>query len=88
MRRKWLSGLTSSELVSESPCVLCPADKIQASYLLGSTSFLFRDRREPLVAPVQPQDQSVFMGDKAWKFQDFLTPSPLLAPIPTTQPPP
>ena len=44
-------------------------------------------RREPLVAPVQPQDQSVLIGEEAWKFQGFSTPSPPLAPSPQPAPP-
>lgn len=38
MRGKRLSDLTFSGIVSESPCALCWADRIPASYLLGSTS--------------------------------------------------
>lgn len=55
VRRKQLSDLTFSGLVSESHCVLCWMDEMLASCPLGSASLA---QGKSLVDPVQPQDQS------------------------------
>lgn len=72
--------------VSESPCVLCRADRILASYLFGST-FSSSGIEVLLVAPVCLQDQSFDAQRRFGSFRAFQHPRPLpLAPSP--KPPP
>lgn len=82
LRRKWLSDLTFSGIVSESP-VLCWVNRILAWYLLGLTSS--SGTEESLWWPqFRPRTNVlVLRGEKVWKFQGFSTPqSSFLAPCP------